>query len=81
MATHHRFAVYIVREDRDEEIYAGAASFEGQDYDGFDGPEAREALRADGRLKLGPDFVEFGDVIAPVDKVDRVVVTLAAKGK
>lgn len=79
--TRHLFRITIHRDDRPEPVDAGTIEFTGEDYDTFDSPEARAAMIADGRLQLGPTFVQVNDVIVPVDKVDRVVVSLEQKSR
>lgn len=81
MATRHLFRITIHRDDRPEPVDAGTVEFHGQDYDTFDSPQARAALVADGRLQLGPQFVQVNDVIVPVERVDRVVVSLEQKSQ
>lgn len=77
----HLFRITIHRDDRPEPVDAGTIEFQGEDYDEFDSPQAREALIADGRLKLGPDFVMVNDAIVPVGRVDRVTVSLEQKSR
>ena len=79
--TRHLFRITIHRDDRPDAIDAGTVEFTGEDYDTFDSPQARAALIADGRLQLGPQFVQVNDVIVPVERVDRVVVSLEQKSR
>lgn len=81
MATRHLFRITIHCDDRPEPIDAGAVEFAGEDYDAFDSPQARAALIADGRLQLGPDFVMVNDAIVPIDRVDRVTISLEQKSQ
>lgn len=74
----HTFRILIERDDRPEPLDAGLVTFHGEDLLGFTAADARTALVADGRLKLGPDVVTFGDTIVPLVKVDRVRVELVA---
>jgi len=79
--TVHEVEVRFIRDDRDEAVVAGRASFEGEDYEAFDDHQARERLLADGRLVIGPEMVTFGGTIAPLDRIDRVVVEVVAKSQ
>jgi len=77
--TRHTVRVTFVRDDRDESIEAGTATFEGKPYDDFDEAQARKELIDDGRLAIGPDVVTFAGTIVPTAKLDRIRVEIASK--
>jgi len=81
MSTQHTIRVTFHRDDRDQAVHAGTVTFAGEDYDAFDAGAARERLLSDGRLAIGPTLVTFGGTIAPLDRIDRVVVEIEARSR
>lgn len=79
--TEHTIRITILRDDRDEPIAAGIATFRGEDYDTFDGAQARARLIAGGRLVLGTELITFDEYIVPTAKVDRIAVEVANKSR
>ena len=77
--TRHKISVTISRDDREEPISAGSITVSGQDYEAFDDAAARRHLIESGLLVIGPALVTFRDVIVPVEKLDRVTVTVSSK--
>ncbi|MFU8870195.1 hypothetical protein [Natronococcus sp.] len=81
MTTQHTVRVLFVRDDRPEPVEAGERTFHGEDYELFDDRAARERLLADGDLVIGPELVTFAGTIAPIAKIDRVVVEVASASR
>jgi hypothetical protein len=81
MSTMHTVRVTFHRDDRSEPIEAGVVTFRGEDYEGFTERAARERLVANGDLVIGPDLVTFGGTIAPLARIDRVVVEVMEKSR
>jgi tRNA G37 N-methylase TrmD len=78
--TTHTIRVTFHRDDREHPIIAGERTFHGEDYQAFDERAARERLIADGDLVIG-DIVTFGGTIAPLARIDRVVVEVVSKSR
>lgn len=79
--TQHTVRVLFIRDDREEPIVAGEHTFHGEDPAGFDAAAARARLVDDGELVIGPELVTFAGTIAPLARVDRIVVEIVASSR
>ena len=79
--TQHTARVTFIRDDRTEAVVAGDRVFLGEPFGVFDAAHARAALIDSGELVIGPELVTFGGTIAPLARIDRVVVEIIASSR